>query len=193
MERSWLHIGHVIAVEPARRCVLVDPLRGCEEVVKRSRRLRLQAAADESQVFSVRVINVQSGARGVRVQLSPGISRDLINQLNQAKVLIAADAFPPEFELPPILEQFLGMRVVGPGGIEIGTVFEAFETPAGLVLRLNVDGSRSAALPFIKEVIQKIDKASGIITVADPAPFLVMNDQKPDPSSGPKTFMGSAL
>jgi len=101
--------------------------------------------------------------------------------LGNARVLLPADRRTEAREEPWSLARAVGMRVVLPGGAVLGTVMETVETQAGGALRIRLEETgRIAALPFIDAVIKDVDGLSGVITITDPEPFLVLDDTAPD-------------
>lgn len=176
---AWLEIGRVAAVDAARRSVRVRPVPGCRPDFEDRDRfwLRLEREAP----FPARISGMSEAHGLVKLQFTPGISRDMVGRFGRARVLIPADSRAPRPEGLPALMEVMGMRVVVSGGMPLGEIVEVIETPAGGAVRLRLPDGRSAALPFIKAVFAEVDRVSGVATVNDPEPFLVLDDDGPGP------------
>lgn len=175
---TWLEIGRVAVVDAARRVVRVKPVAGCRQDFEGRDRFWLRM--EQEDPFSVRVVSTKESRGLVRMEFTPGISRDMVGKLERARVLIPAESRAPQTGGMPGLAEVAGMRVVVSGGAPLGEIVEVIETPAGGAVRLRLPDGRSAALPFIEAVFDEVDWASRVITVKDPEPFLVLDDAGPD-------------
>ena len=178
-EAVWLEIGRVTAVDAARRSVRVRPAPGCRADFED--RDRFWLCLEHEAPLLVRVTGVSEAHGLVKLEFTPGISRDMVGKLGRARVLIPADSRAPRPDGLPALREVMGMRVVVSGGLPLGEIVEVIETPAGGAVRLRLPDGRSAALPFVEAVFAEIDRMSGVATVNDPEPFLVLDDDAPGP------------
>lgn len=179
MPQDWLEIGLVVSVDAAKRVLRVKSVPRCGARFEGCRRVWLQANAQTP--VPVRVARTRELGAVWMVELTPGISRDVVADFRKARVLVMAEPLGAGTEeFVPCLADLTGMSVVMPGEERLGEVFEVMDTPAGGVLRIALPDSRTAALPFTEAVIASIDGASGVIHVVDPTPYLVMDDAAPD-------------
>ena len=107
------------------------------------------------------------------VTLGPGVSRDIAGQLRGANAVLAPDELPPRPEGEVRLTDLLGLRVLEPTGVVLGTVSEVFEGPANDAFAIERPDGRHCVLPVIDAVIEDIDLARGEIRVGDITPFVV--------------------
>ena len=178
-DAGWLEIGRVVSVDAARRSVRVLPAAGSAHEFGAQRRVWLEMARECPMAALVAECNPSGGH--LKIVFTPGVSRDMVAMLGNARVLLPADRRTEAREEPWSLARAVGMRVVLPGGAVLGTVMETVETQAGGALRIRLkETGRVAALPFIDAVIKDVDGLSGVITIADPEPFLVVDDTAPD-------------
>jgi ribosomal 30S subunit maturation factor RimM len=173
MADDWLHIGRVTAVNAARRQLRLSVTVGREDVLKQCDRLRLVHEGDAPMQVCIKQVKV-SGAE-VTVELTPGISRDMVAVLRNALVMAPAQAgYRPDGRMPG-LHELPGMRVVTASGEVVGDVLETQDTPGGGIMRLRCDNAVMAMAPVTDAFIEKIDLDAGVITVNTPEAFLVMD------------------
>lgn len=174
MADDWLYIGRVAAVNAARRQLRLAVMPGREYVLKRCDRLRLVHEGEAPVQVCIKQINV-SGAE-MTVELTPGISRDMVAVLRNALVMAPAQAeCRPDGRMPG-LHELPGMRVVRASGEVVGHVLETQDTPGGGIMRLRCDNAVMATAPVTDAFIEKIDLDAGVIIVNIPEAFLVMDE-----------------
>ncbi len=173
MADDWLHIGRVVAVNVARRQVRVDVVPGREYTLDGCDCLRLIAVG--ANPIQVRVGNLRATNSEVIVELTPGISRDAVATLKNAAVLTPVLSGSLQANACAGLRDFPEMRVVTTGGNLVGIVTETQDTPGGGIMRLQCDNGVMATAPVTDAFIVKIDLDAGIITVAEPEAFLVVD------------------
>lgn len=71
----------------------------------------------------------------------------------------------------PFYHELVGMRVEA-GGETVGTVRELFEAPAGLLLEVRREGRHPLLLPYVDEVVRRVDREAGVVEI-DPPPGLL--------------------
>jgi len=174
MADDWLYIGRVVAVNAARRQLRLGVAPGREDVLKRCDRLRLICEEEAPVQVCIKQINV-SGVE-MTVELTPGISRDMVAALRNALVMA-----PPQVGCRPDgcilgLHELPGMRVITISGEVVGCVLETQDTPGGGIMRLRCDNAVMATAPVTDAFIEKIDIDAGVITVNMPEAFLVMDE-----------------
>jgi len=58
------------------------------------------------------------------------------------------------------------------GGDEVGTVGEVYEAPAGWYLGVRREGRKELLVPFVAEMIRRVDPAEGVVEVELPEGLL---------------------
>lgn len=87
-----------------------------------------------------------------------------------AEKLIGAEVCVPREQLPALAEsevyhfQLIGMRVSTDQGVDLGTVREVLDLPANDVCVVR-KGNREVLIPFIDDVIERVDVADNHLTV----------------------------
>ncbi len=79
------------------------------------------------------------------------------------EIAVPRSAFPPPAEGEYYWADLVGLKVVNLQGVELGRVEEVLQTGANDVLVLQ--GERERLLPFIADVIRRVDLAAGLISV----------------------------
>lgn len=173
MTDDWLHIGRIVAVNVARRQVRVAVIPGRECNLDGCDCLRLVAVGADP--IQVRVSNARATNSEVIVELTPGISRDVVATLKNAVVLAPSVSGSRQAKACAGLHDLPEMRVVTTDGSLVGIVTETHDTPGGGIMRLQCDNGVMATAPVTDAFIVKIDLNAGIITVAEPEAFLVVD------------------
>jgi 16S rRNA processing protein RimM len=94
----------------------------------------------------------------------------------------------PEASLPPLEadeyyhHQLVGLRVVTTDGIELGTVAEVLPTGGNPVLLVR-GAAGEAALPFVDDVVKRVDLEGGSVTVE------LMEGLLPEPKAARRRFV----
>ncbi|HEU4558891.1 MAG TPA: ribosome maturation factor RimM [Longimicrobium sp.] len=99
-----------------------------------------------------------------------GGRNDGVEQLRGATLLMpAADAQPLD-EDEAFVHQLLGLRVVS-GEETLGTVGEVYEAPSGWYLGVRREGKKEMLVPFVRDLVRRVDTAEGVVEVELPAGF----------------------
>ncbi|MCB9943646.1 MAG: 16S rRNA processing protein RimM [Geminicoccaceae bacterium] len=122
---------------------------------------------DESgkRLFELRVDGVVKG--GVIVQA------DGIADRNAAELLRGKDLFVPRGRLPEAdddefyPDDLVGLDVIGPDGVRVGTVTAVHDFGAGDVLAFEDDDGREYMLPFIEQYVPAIDLDMRQVSIAE--------------------------
>lgn len=178
MENAWLEIGQVVTVDAARRSVRVKPAAGCLHEFESKDRFWLCAGSGAPICARIAGMHMMRGL--VRVAFTPGLSRDMVEKLGHARVMIPKTLRASRPDGLPGLSEMTGLRIVLATGELLGDIIEVIETPAGGAVRLKMPDGRTAALPFTDAVFTGVDRDRGLVHVADPGPFLVIDDVSPD-------------
>lgn len=173
---DWLHIGRVVAVNVARRQIRIDVIHGRDYVFDDCKRLQL--VSDGTAPVLARIKSARKTDAEVIVELTPGISRDVVATLKNADALAHVPTECRPVAVRVGLQGLHGLRVVTIAGDFVGTVIETQDTPAGGIMRLQCHTAVMATAPVTDAFIEKIDSDAGIITVNDLEAFLVVDEDE---------------
>ena len=176
MADDWLHIGRVVAVNVARRQIRIDVMPGCEYVFGDCKRLQLISDGDAPVL--ARIKSARTTDAEVIVELTPGVSRDVVATLKNADVLAYVSSERRQVDFCARLQDFPEICVITVAGEFVGTVIETQDTPAGGIMRLQCNNAVMATAPVTDAFIEKIDLDAGIITVNEPEAFLVFDSDE---------------
>lgn len=118
--------------------------------------------ADGWQAFSVSGGHEQGAALVVKLRGCDG--REAAAQLRGRQVAVARDALPRTGANEFYWVDLIGLRVESTGRYDFGVVAGVLETGANDVLVV-VKDTVERLIPFIAEVIRKVDVEAGVITV----------------------------
>lgn len=106
---------------------------------------------------------------GLLVKAVEHAGRDaVVDSLRGATLLIPAGEAAPLEENEAFVHQLIGLRVRAEGEV-LGTVGDVYETAAGWYLGVNREGRRELLVPFVRELIRRVDPAEGVVEVELPA------------------------
>jgi len=109
---------------------------------------------------------------GLLLKAAEHAGRDaVVDGLRGATLLIPAGEAAPLEENEAFLHQLVGLRVRA-GGDEVGTVGEVYEAPAGWYLGVRREGRKELLVPFVAEMIRRVDPAEGVVEVELPEGLL---------------------
>lgn len=87
-------------------------------------------------------------------------------------LLIPRDQAAPPDEDEVFYHDLLGMRVVTEAEGEIGIVDEVYDAPAGPMLSVRRERSKELLIPFVREMIRRVDTAEKVLELDVPAGLL---------------------
>ncbi len=174
MSREWLHIGKVLSVDAVKRRLRIQASPGFESEFDNRERFWLAAGA--TAPCCVRATRARHVGAHIIVELTPGVSRDAAAGLKGARVMIPPEARHPRPDGSAALEEMPGLRIETDNGVAVGVVLETLDTAGGGVLRIRLTDGRLAALPATDALIRRVDLAAKVMTIVDPTPFLVVDD-----------------
>jgi len=94
------------------------------------------------------------------------------DELRGRSLLIArGDAAPPE-DGEVFYHQVLGLKVITEAEGEVGTVRELYDAPSGPLLSVAREGRDELLIPFVREMIRRIDPAEGVLELDLPVGLL---------------------
>jgi 16S rRNA processing protein RimM len=100
---------------------------------------------------------------GLLIKFSDCDDRDLARRYTNALLAVSRDELPEPEAGEHYWADLEGMRVITTGNVELGVVDHLFETGANDVMV--VKGERERLLPYIEQVIIKVDQQQRQITV----------------------------
>ncbi|HEX71844.1 MAG TPA: hypothetical protein ENN65_00795 [Candidatus Hydrogenedentes bacterium] len=178
MTDAWLHIGTVVAVDAARRRLRIRVAARCEREFDGRDRVWLDSGAGTP--VQARTANVRQTGANMTVELTPGVSRDMVAGFRNATVMIPAAASVRTADDRAGLHDLTGMRVLTEDGRLLGAVAETLDTPGGGVMRLRRADGVTATAPVTGAFIVDIALEAGSIVVKEPEFFLVFDEANRD-------------
>lgn len=103
--------------------------------------------------------------------------REGLDELRERHLAIPAGEARPLETGEFYLHELVGLRVATTGGETVGTVAEVVEAPQGWLLDVAADGgggegARHHLIPFIRAVVERVDRAERLVVIAPPAGLL---------------------
>lgn len=143
-----------------------------DEVFRPGRVLRLSDAAGRPAGGVLTVVRVRPFKGGVLLQSAEHTGRTPeLEALRGRSLVIPREDAPPLDEGEVFIHQLPGLRVEA-DGVTVGTVREVFEAPAGHLLEVRCPDGREVLIPFVPEVIARVDVAQGVVEIRPPPGLL---------------------
>ncbi len=131
--------------------------------------LRFGDAAGKPVEGQITIERARPFKGGLLVKAAEYGGRDeALQSLRGISLLIPAGDAAPLGEDESFVHQLIGMRVVH-GGEVLGRVDEVYEAPAGWYLGVLREGRRELLVPFVREMVRRVDRAEGVVEVELPA------------------------
>jgi 16S rRNA processing protein RimM len=109
---------------------------------------------------------------GLLVKVAEHTGRDAtIDALRGASLLIPAGEAAPLAEDETFVHQLVGLRVYAHGQ-EVGVVDDVYEMAAGWYLGVRREGRKELLVPFVREMVRRVDPAEGVLELDPPAGLL---------------------
>jgi 16S rRNA processing protein RimM len=109
---------------------------------------------------------------GLLLKAAEHATRDAaVDAMRGATLLIPAEEAAPLGENEAFIHQLVGMRVSADGET-VGTVADVYEAPAGWYLGVSRPGRKELLVPFVGEMVRRIDPAERVVEVELPAGLL---------------------
>lgn len=136
------------------------------------RALRLGDAQGTPSDDSVTVERARAFKGGVLLKTAEHAGHDASLEALRGRTLLmpAADAAPLADD-ETFVHDLMGLRVVS-GGEPVGRVREVYDAPGGWYLGVEREGRKELLLPFVREMVKRIDPAAGVLEVELPAGLL---------------------
>lgn len=153
-------MGHIAAPYGIRGGVRVQPYTAAADGLLAYTTWWLGADAE----WQPRAVISASARAGTVVAMLDGCdSRDDAILLKGSQVAVARNELPPAAANEFYWADLIGLKVVNVEAVDFGRVIRILETGANDVLV--VRNGRERLIPFIAEVIRKVDPVAGVITV----------------------------
>lgn len=109
---------------------------------------------------------------GLLLKTAEHTGRDpAIDALRGASLLIPEGEAAPLAEDEAFVHQLVGLGVYV-AGEAVGTVADVYETAAGWYLGVRREGRKELLVPFVRELVRRVDPAAGVVEVDPPAGLL---------------------
>jgi 16S rRNA processing protein RimM len=95
-----------------------------------------------------------------------------LDELRGRTLLIPRDQAEAPAEDEVFYHDLLGMKVVTAAEGEVGTVDEVYDAPAGPMLSVRRKGAKELLIPFVREMIRRVDPAQKVLELDLPAGLL---------------------
>lgn len=95
-----------------------------------------------------------------------------LDELRGRTLLIPRDQAAPPEEDEVFYHDLLGMRVVTEAEGEVGIVGEVYDAPAGPMLSVRREGAKELLIPFVREMIRRVDAAEKVLELDLPVGLL---------------------
>jgi len=96
---------------------------------------------------------------------------DAQDALRGASLLVELSEVAALEEDEVFLHQLIGLKVMADGA-EVGRVREVYEAPSGVLLGVERAGRRELLVPFVREMLKRIDVAEGVLELEAPPGLL---------------------
>lgn len=142
------------------------------EVFRPDRRLRLGDPQGEPTGETVTVERARPFKDGVLVKVQEFATRDeTLEALRGRTLLLPRDEVPPLEEGEVFIHQLPGLEVVA-AGEAVGRVREVFDAPSGHLLEVRTPDGRDLLIPFVRDIVVRVDAAGGVLELNAPAGLL---------------------
>ncbi|HVM43640.1 MAG TPA: ribosome maturation factor RimM [Gemmatimonadales bacterium] len=97
--------------------------------------------------------------------------REALEELRERRLAIPIEEARPLDPGEFYMHELVGLKVATAGGEAVGVVSEVVEAPQGWLLDVAGDGKRHL-IPFTRAVVERVDRAEGLVVIAPPAGLL---------------------
>jgi len=142
------------------------------EVFGAGRVLILGDARGKPAGGSITVERARPFKGGLLLKTAEHTGRDAaLEELRGVSLLIDEAEAQPLGEDEAFVHQLIGLRVEA-GGEAVGAVAEVYDAPAGWYLGVRREGKKELLVPFVRELVKRVDPAAGVVEVELPAGLL---------------------
>jgi 16S rRNA processing protein RimM len=134
--------------------------------------LRLGDARGVPGAESITVERARPFKGGMLVKTAEFSGRDeRLELLRGSSLLIPEGDVAPLADDEVFVHHLIGLRVLA-SGIEVGTVREVYDAPGGWYLGVEREGRKELLLPFVSEMVKRVDPEAGVVEIEPPAGLL---------------------
>ena len=109
---------------------------------------------------------------GVLLKVAEHAGRgDAQDALRGASLLLEMSELKALEEDEVFLHQLIGLKVIADGA-EVGRVREVYEAPSGVLLGVERAGRRELLVPFVRDMVRRMDVAEGVLELEAPPGLL---------------------
>ncbi len=159
---DWIQVGQVVGAYGVRGWLRIHPYTAQPDAALEYRPWRFRGAT--GRVWAPTVVEARCHGKGLVTRIAECETREGAEALAGAALEVPAAALP---RLPPgeyYWGELVGLAVASREGVPLGTVAKLMETGANDVLVVR-DAGRERLIPYIKSVIQQVDRGAGRIIV----------------------------
>lgn len=165
MNGEWLAIGRVRSVNPQRRELRMDALPAQHRQF--TDRQWLWFAARGQSPLRCRLAALEEQSEAWLATLTPGASRDTVAALRSAEVLIPLSEQHPRLPGEWYASELPGMAMADAELGVVGTVIEAWDTPAHPVARVRHAEGSVRVMPLPEALVETVDVDARIVRVCE--------------------------
>lgn len=157
--------GVVRSVNPVRRELRIAPQAAHAHEFERRDWLRI--VPRDGTELRCRVETMRRHGDEIIALLTPGVPRDTVALLKGAEVVLAVDECTAAPDVAWDVNEWIGWRVVGTDGTQVGQVAEAYVTKTNAAFTVRRTDGGGVTLPAIPEVVTEVDRERGVVRVSD--------------------------
>ena len=119
------------------------------------------------------VVEARPRSGGLVVAFAEVADREGAEALRGTVLVVESGSLPPlDGEDEWYDHQLLGLAAVSPDGAPLGTVTEVVHSAASELLVVRCDDGREHLVPFVRDIVPRVDVAGGQVVVSAPAGLL---------------------
>ena len=175
-------VGLIRKAQGIRGEVIVEPLTDKPDVIFASGSRVFAGTADgdpaiahdvkgEEEIPTLTISDSRPYKQGWIVRFEEIADRDSAELWRGRYLLAPFSELPPPDENQVYLHDLVGMRVIGTGGEDLGSVASFYELPQGLVLDVET-GRGTVMIPYRPEVVVRVDLDARTIVIDEKLGFM---------------------
>jgi len=171
MSGTWVRMGTVKSVNPARRELRVTPTRMFEDGAEGVTAVRV-VGRDSDPVLCV-VETLSANPAGLILTLGAGVSRDAVAGMKNASIEVETpQRTQPATTDTMTAEEWIGLEIFGADDF-VGKIVGCIESPAHDILEIETPEGQRLLLPAIEQTVESIDLDTKRVTVGDIASYVI--------------------
>ena len=181
-DAEYALVGLIRKAQGIRGEVIVEPLTDKPDVIFASGSRVFAGTADgdpaiahdvkgEEEIPTLTISDSRPYKQGWIVRFEEIADRDSAELWRGRYLLAPFSELPPPDENQVYLHDLVGMRVIGTGGEDLGSVASFYELPQGLVLDVET-GRGTVMVPYRPEVVVRVDLDARTIVIDEKLGFM---------------------